>query len=122
MTAEMATSAVPASSTQPKYRASITLCTTCAIARLLDGLDALDHVGVLRTVLVPHRLHGILERLLVGDFGDGDAGGPGLVEGGLLVDRPQRAFLELRLARELLDQRLIGGRKRIPGLLRHDHD
>src|SRR5271167_1208430 len=102
MTAEMATSAVPASSTQPKYRASIALRTACSIARLLDGLDALDHVGVFRTVLVPHRLDRVLERLLVGDFGDGDAGCPGLVEGGLLVFHPQGAFLELRLARELL--------------------
>src|SRR5258708_7337785 len=34
---------------------------------LLHRLDALDHLGELRAIFVPHRLHGVLERLLVGE-------------------------------------------------------
>src|ERR1039457_5395750 len=56
---------------------------------LLNGLDTLDHVGVLGTVLVPHRLDRVLERLLVGDFGDGDSGCAGLVHCFLLVLDPE---------------------------------
>src|SRR5229473_2736135 len=60
-------------------------------------LDALDDVGEARAVLVPHRLHGVLERLLVGDLEHLDAGGSGLAHGFFLVGGPQRALLALRL-------------------------
>src|ERR1700758_4696406 len=123
MTAEIATNAVPARSAQAKYRTSIVLRRACFTARpLLHGLDALDHVGVLGTVLVPHRLDRVLERFLIGDLGDRDACSLGLFHGSFFVFHPQLALLELCLAAEFLYQRLIGRQQSIPGLLRHDEN
>src|SRR5262249_29609212 len=65
----------------------------------LHRLNALDQVGEARTVLVPDRLHRLLERLLVGNLDDLNAGGLRLVDPLPLVGEPQRALLDLRLAR-----------------------
>src|SRR6267378_3329244 len=87
---------------------------------LLNCLNALDHVGVLGTVLVPYRLDRVLERLLVGDLGDRDAGRLGLVHRFLLILRPQYAFFGLCLFAELDQERLVFLRQRVPGLLGKD--
>src|SRR5712691_10373185 len=85
---------------------------------LLNGLDAFDQLGELGTVLVPHRLDRVLERLLVGDLDDLYAGRPGLVERFLLVLRPEHALFLLRLAAELREQCLLVLRQAVPGLAR----
>src|SRR5689334_18290953 len=61
----------------------------CAL--LLHRLNSLDHLGVFRAVFVPHRLHGGLERLLVGvgDLHDVDAGALRLVHRLLFVLVPE---------------------------------
>src|SRR5579885_1287945 len=86
---------------------------------LFHRLDALDEVGEFRPIPVPHRLHRLLIRLLVGiaDGNDGDARGLGLGHRRLLVLVPELALLELRFAREFFDQRLIILRQAVPDLL-----
>src|SRR5438105_3478285 len=75
-----------------------------------DRLDALDQIDELRAILVPYRLDRVLERFFVGDRDDLDAGGFHALHrlGFGLV--PQFARVELRLAREFLDQPLVVGR------------
>src|SRR5215510_6775242 len=81
----------------------------CAARSLSDALDALDHVLVFRTVLVPHRFHRVLERRLVGDRDDLAAGGLRPLHGFLLEFLPELALLELGFAGKLLDQVLVIG-------------
>src|SRR6266852_2174334 len=85
-------------------------------------LDALDELGVFRPVLVPHRLHRVLERLLVGDLDDLDAGRLGLFQRLLLILVPQYTLLGLRLAAEFLQELAILGGERVPGLAREHQD
>src|ERR1700730_6083481 len=66
----------------------------------LHRLNALDQVGEARAIFVPDRLHRLLERLLVGDLEDLNAGRLRLLDRLLLVGGPERALLDLRLARE----------------------
>src|SRR5438132_12415435 len=85
-------------------------------------LDALDELGVFRPVLVPHRLHRVLERLLVGDLDDLDAGRLGLLQRLLLILVPQYALLGLRLAAEFLQKLAVFAGERVPGLAREHQD
>src|SRR5712692_9082715 len=82
---------------------------TTRLGASLHVLDALDQIGVLRAVLVPYRLHRVLERLLVKDLGDIDAGLLDLLDGFLFHLVPELALLLLCFLRELRDQRLVVG-------------
>src|SRR5215203_6433147 len=89
--------------------------------RLLGLFDALEQGGVLDAVLVADRLGRLVERGLVGG-NEGHALGleVGFGGHGLLV--PELSLLELRLAREFLEQRLVVGREAVPRPLREDED
>src|SRR6266700_2822466 len=78
-------------------------------------LAALDELGVFRPVLV-------LERLLVGDLDDLDAGRLGLFQRLLLILVPQYTLLGLRLAAEFLQELAVLGGERVPGLAREHQD
>src|SRR5450755_1897278 len=81
---------------------------------LLNGLDTLDHIGVLGTVLIPHWFDRVLERFLVGDFGDGDSGSARLVHCFLFILDPEHTLFELHFAAEFDQQCLIFFRERVP--------
>src|SRR5262245_15350887 len=89
-----------------------------AIRRSFHVLNALDQVGVLLAVFLPHRLDRVLEGFFVVDIGDLDARFLHLAARLLLHRVPQRALVLLRLLGELEEQRLIVLAKRLPGLLR----
>src|SRR5215471_21354450 len=78
-------------------------------------LDALDDPGKPRAVFVPDRLHGVLERFLIGDIEDLDAGGGDLTHRLLFVGLPQHALFALGLARELADEFLVVPCEPVPG-------
>ena len=81
----------------------------------------LEQVGVLRTVLVAHRLSRFVEGFFV-RRNELDAFRLQLIGclRGLLV--PQRALLELGLARDLHEERLVFLGERLPGALGEDED
>src|SRR2546430_17418862 len=85
-----------------------------AIRRSLCLLNALDQVGVLFAVFLPHRLYRRLERLLVVDLDDLDAGCFDLLDRFLFHLVPKLAFFELRFFGEFRDQRLVLFAERVP--------
>src|SRR5687767_7244254 len=89
--------------------------------RLLRVPDLLNQARVLGAVLVAYRLRRLVERLLVG-LDELDARRLQLAGGLGDVRIPQLALLELRLARELADQVLIGLGQLVPARLRIDED
>src|SRR5262245_15856997 len=86
------------------------------LERLFGVPDALDQLGVLRAVLVAHRLRCLEESLLVGRH-ELDPGGLQLGRGLADIGVPQLALLELRLARKLADEVLVGLRQLVPARL-----
>src|SRR5262249_5556621 len=93
-----------------------------AIRRSFHVLNALDQLGLLFAVFLPHRLNRFLEGFLVVDVDDLDARFLHLALRLLLYRVPKLALFLLRFLGELGDQRLIVLRERVPGLLRADHD
>src|SRR5215470_16289878 len=89
---------------------------------LLRILDALDQLGMLLAVFLPHRLHRFLERLLVVDLDDLDARRLDLLDRLLLHLVPKLALVLLRLLGELHDRSLVLLRQRAPDLLREHQD
>src|SRR4051812_15539528 len=88
----------------------------------LGVLNALDQIGVLLAVFLPDRLHRRLERLLVVDLDDLDAGLLHLLDRLLFHRIPELALVELRLPGGFHDQRLVLRRERAPDFLREHED
>src|SRR5262245_16206088 len=105
----IATSARPESAMQATYVACIALRYWVFIV-LLCVADLLNQARVFRAVLVAHRLGGFEESVLVRGH-ELDARGLELGLGLARVGVPELALLHLGLARELLDQVLVGLRK-----------
>src|SRR5215467_6897607 len=93
-----------------------------AIRRSFHVLNALDQLGLLFAVFLPHRLNRFLERFLVVDIDDLDARFLHLVLRGLLHRVPKLALLLLRFLGKLHDHRLIILRERVPDLLGEHQD
>src|SRR4051812_28688385 len=92
------------------------------LRRSFEVLNALDQVGVLRTIFIPHRLYRRLERSLVLDLDDLDARSLDLLVRLLLHGVPKLALILLRLLGESGDQRLVLLRERAPGFLGEHQD
>src|SRR5262245_19345133 len=86
-----------------------------AIRRSFHVLNALDQLGVLFAVVLPHRLDRFLERLLVVDLDDLDARFFHVALRLLLHRVPKLALLLLRFFGKFGDQRLVVLRERVPG-------
>src|SRR5438128_892639 len=87
------------------------------IRRSFHRFNALDQLGMLFAVFLPHRPHGRPERFLVVDLDDLDPRSLDLLDRLLFHLVPKPALVLLRFLGEFRDHRLVLLRKRVPDLL-----